>query len=249
MVFTRYLYEKEEVKYSLLFALLVRQRDEALFWAYELYFSGLEEDLIEWIQQIYSLYRENNPRFTKRFEENIRRLREKDVSLVENRECIIGEIVLNLSYRTYDANILPINALNPETQQERGIYIRFLPRDVEPYNTVKIKGAPRKYLRTVSRFAVRKSSAIQFKELIEDPAWHLPIQTGTRAYFDDWLYHASASPYWKNILSAYRSAAVCDKTYRVEFTDESEFDDFYDKYGFEPDEQAEDIHAIHGIYL
>jgi hypothetical protein len=249
MVFTIYLYEKEEVKYSLLFALLSRQSDEALFWAYELYFSGLEEDLIAWIQQLYSLYRQHNPRFTKRFDENIRRLREKDVSLVENRECIIGEIVLNLSYRAYDASSLPINVLKAETQPERGIYIRFLPRDAAPYTTVEIQGPPRMYLRTVSRFAVRKPEAIQFIDLVETPAWHLPIQTGTRAYFDDWLYHASASPYWKNILSAYRSATVCDNTHRVEFTDEDEFDDFYNTYGLEPDEQPAEIHAAHGIYI
>ena len=35
-VFTRYLYEKDEVKLALLIALL-NKKEEAIFWAYELY--------------------------------------------------------------------------------------------------------------------------------------------------------------------------------------------------------------------
>lgn len=42
MTLTRYLYDKEHVEFSLLCAIQERKREEALFWAYELYHSGFK---------------------------------------------------------------------------------------------------------------------------------------------------------------------------------------------------------------
>ena len=62
-VFTRYLYEKEEVKYSLLFSLL-NKKEDALFWAYELYYSGFREELFHLLFTIYyDFYASLNPSF------------------------------------------------------------------------------------------------------------------------------------------------------------------------------------------
>jgi hypothetical protein len=57
---TRYLYSFIEVRQSLMMALLDRQRDEALFWLYELYFS--EGEAFEYVIQLYNyLYKQYNP--------------------------------------------------------------------------------------------------------------------------------------------------------------------------------------------
>ena len=62
-VFTRYLYEKEEVKYALLFSLL-NKKEDALFWAYELYYSGFREELFHLLFTIYyDFYASLNPSF------------------------------------------------------------------------------------------------------------------------------------------------------------------------------------------
>jgi len=45
MVFTRYLYNKELVEFSLIASLNERNREEALFWAYELYHSGFTNEV------------------------------------------------------------------------------------------------------------------------------------------------------------------------------------------------------------
>ena len=45
MTLTRYLYNKEHVEFSLLTAIQERKREEALFWAYELYHSGFGDDV------------------------------------------------------------------------------------------------------------------------------------------------------------------------------------------------------------
>lgn len=52
---TRYLYSREEVEYSLLISLLKR-KESAFFWAYELYYSGLEQELIQFIWKLYYNY-------------------------------------------------------------------------------------------------------------------------------------------------------------------------------------------------
>ena len=63
--FTRYLYEKDEVKIALLISLL-NKSDEAIFWAYELLYSGFKDELIKWIWVIYyDLYYSTNPSFEK----------------------------------------------------------------------------------------------------------------------------------------------------------------------------------------
>ena len=52
---TRYLYEKEEVEYSLVISLL-KKKESALFWAFELYHSGFKEELKQIIWKIYYFY-------------------------------------------------------------------------------------------------------------------------------------------------------------------------------------------------
>ena len=64
---TRFLYLKEEVKYSLLFSLLKRENlNECLFWCSELYYSGYYTELWKFIHKIYyDFYAINNPKLEK----------------------------------------------------------------------------------------------------------------------------------------------------------------------------------------
>jgi len=52
LVFTRYLYVKDEVRIALLVSIL-NKSDDAVFWAYELYHSGFSNELFTFIWQIY----------------------------------------------------------------------------------------------------------------------------------------------------------------------------------------------------
>ena len=51
--FTRYLYLKEEVEVAMLMSLLHGDKERALFWAYELYYSGLVDALLLSLWRIY----------------------------------------------------------------------------------------------------------------------------------------------------------------------------------------------------
>ena len=60
--FTRYLYVIDDVKSSLIVSILEKNLDEALYWGYELYFSGLREDTIIILQHmIETMYAPLNP--------------------------------------------------------------------------------------------------------------------------------------------------------------------------------------------
>jgi len=52
LVFTQYLYIKEEVRIALLVSILNKSND-AIFWAYELYHSGFKYELLNLIWKIY----------------------------------------------------------------------------------------------------------------------------------------------------------------------------------------------------
>ena len=52
LVFTQYLYIKEEVRLALLVSILNKSND-AIFWAYELYYSGFKYELLNLIWKIY----------------------------------------------------------------------------------------------------------------------------------------------------------------------------------------------------
>ena len=71
IVFTRYLYLKDEVKISLLTS-LIDKNEGCIFWAYELYYSGFENELFDLLWKIYfNFYYTLNPSFQQYFINNL----------------------------------------------------------------------------------------------------------------------------------------------------------------------------------
>ena len=63
LILTRYLYLKDEVKLALLMAIL-NKSDDAIFWAYELFYSGFKHELFQFIWIIYyDFFATLNPSF------------------------------------------------------------------------------------------------------------------------------------------------------------------------------------------
>jgi len=61
----------------------------------------------------------------------------------------------------------------------------------------------------------------------------------TIAYRENWLYHASFSPLWKERINHYNGEILSDKT--VIFNDDEDEEKFREKYDYEPDEQKKDV--------
>lgn len=249
---TRYLYDKTEVKHSLLFALFNRRREEALFWTYELYFSGFEDELVEWLRWIYStFYAVQNTLFTELFEINLSRL--DTLPDQDERDCLVGTIVSNLAHRAYSIQMFTLEYLEmdipnlPIPENNHRFLIRFRPRDLEDYRTVEKssidKSSSFRYLQDVVKYPIYKNESL----FIQQHVFHESRQFDNKAYLDNWLYYCVNTPYWQNILKKYTSFQTDDTRQTATFASDDELEAFHDEYGLEPDEQPDEIHRARGV--
>jgi hypothetical protein len=103
IVFTRYLYLKDEVKLSLLVSIL-KKSDDAIFWAYELYYSGFKTELFEFIWHIYyAFFATLNPSFEAYL------LNKKNELLKDDK--LVSAIVQDLIIRPFNPDIFFLNII------------------------------------------------------------------------------------------------------------------------------------------
>jgi hypothetical protein len=101
IVFTRYLYIKDEVKLALLISLL-NKSDKALFWAYELFWSGFQIELFGLLLKIYyDFFATLNPTFELYLN------KKKTIYFLEldKREKIVASIINNLLIRAFNTDV------------------------------------------------------------------------------------------------------------------------------------------------
>jgi hypothetical protein len=53
MILTRYIYDKDNLQYSILLALLNKDREQVKFWIYELYYSGFKIEAFHLLWELY----------------------------------------------------------------------------------------------------------------------------------------------------------------------------------------------------
>ena len=101
IVFTRYLYIKDEVKLSLMLNILQKNND-AIFWAYELYYSGFKHELFELIWKIYyDFFATNNPTF----EAYLLKKHLEFINAVIPQDKVISAIIQDLIIRPFNTDI------------------------------------------------------------------------------------------------------------------------------------------------
>ena len=100
LVLTRYLYIKDEVKLALLISIL-NKSDDAIFWAYELYYSGFKLELYEYIWKIYyDFFATLNPCFELYLNKTLK----LQTDLLENPK-LVSTIVQDLLIRPFNTDI------------------------------------------------------------------------------------------------------------------------------------------------
>ena len=100
--FTRYLYEKDEVKLALILSILNKKEENAEFWAYELYHSGFKLELIDLFWSLYyDFYYTQNPSFEKYLQTKLKTQLDLDL----NSENYISMIVNNFMIRPHNMDI------------------------------------------------------------------------------------------------------------------------------------------------
>ena len=238
LAFTRYLYIVNDVKTSLLMSILNNNIDEALFWCYELYYSGYILDVFEMINNIYNeFYSVFNPHLSL-FLDKI----QTDWVNKENCDCIIGTMVYNLINREHSISGFvekysntPFNLVYREMRKpDHKFYVILEDKDIAKYKTVEIGENLRGHqlLKHVSTYATHEyanvifeheHSTMAFDELFDIYRYH-------------WLYYASFAPIWAERIEKYKGT-IDHETKKIVFGNEELEEEFYNRYNYEPDEQ------------
>lgn len=105
--FTRYLYEKDEVKLALILCVL-NKKEEAIFWAYELYYSGFQSELVTVFWTLYyNFYYTLNPSFEKYLQTRLK----KGLVLDTDSVNYISMIVNNFMIRPHNMDIFMLKQI------------------------------------------------------------------------------------------------------------------------------------------
>jgi hypothetical protein len=227
-VFTRYLYEKLHVKYSLLWAMTSGEREESLFWAYELYHSGFQEYAWNLLSDIYAKYYEDaNPRFKTWFDKLYGQWQESA------DPCLLGSAVGTLAKRS-----LKVNGENPVKEKFLILYRE------DRHKTLDAAKPTYRYLEKVSKYAVRSQA-----QYTVETVCGLSVEKIREAYLGpNWLFYCRKTPVWLSRIGECRGA-VDEERRIVAFKSDDDLEAFYERWGFEPDEQSKEMHICHGIYI
>jgi hypothetical protein len=108
---TRYLYVTKYVKLSLIIALLEKDLDKALFWTFELYFSGLDQELFGLLWVVYfGFYASLNPElFDYLLETYTNWVKSEDF---DEKSKIVCLMVNNLIIRNYSIDVFILSKLS-----------------------------------------------------------------------------------------------------------------------------------------
>jgi hypothetical protein len=220
-VLTRYLYIKEDVVISMLNSLLNKRVDETMFWAYELYFSGFDDEVMAWTCQIYNdLFRKRNPIGLGRY---IHTTYYKWMKNPENTHSLGNMIITLCNFpfafsndylekypdirRVLDESVTYL----PEVETKRRHCIKLDENIIEKYYTVDFKNIK---TREMALLNVKKYQPnLTWRFLLGEPLRNLTI---TRQIYENWAFYAVRSPYWKKIISL-KTGVVDESTNRIKF--------------------------------
>jgi hypothetical protein len=202
MILTRYLYDKSKVINSLIESIKKHYYDESLFWAYELYFSGFQEEVIICLENIYKMmFSKNHPKLGLYIS--------KKKAESHQKPELVATIIKNLTMK------------NPQIPETQGVkFVNVKEHHILPFMTKEEK-MDWKFLREVCSYGVLGKAS---KEELS-------------AFRENWVYHASGSPIWSKRIELF-DGKIGDN---IIFEDDEREEAFYDKYGYEPDEQPLEI--------
>jgi hypothetical protein len=110
LVFTRYLYAKDEVRIALLVAIL-NKSDDAIFWAYELFYSGFKHEFFSLIWKIYyDFFATLNPSFEQYLLKKHKEFLKTDKTNEDDR--FVSSIVQTMLFRPFNTDVFLLRTIN-----------------------------------------------------------------------------------------------------------------------------------------
>jgi hypothetical protein len=238
-VLTRYLYVKDDVLASLCTSILDKDVEQAAFWTCELYYSGFETIVVEYLHTLYQqFFKSNNPRlepFIQKMKARIGEGAHIAVTIAHN---------LAVKPRKFTVHDFAIHNIDPEILQgayekETRILVHIPQEAMEKYKT-RDMGATRnwKFLEQVCLYETRKDMMNIFG------GGHRNLDTKYMCEMHrmdkHWVYCATFSPIWMKRVQEH-NGTIDDETKTVIFEDDDDLENFFELYGYEPDEQSVQI--------
>jgi hypothetical protein len=247
--FTRYLYIKAEVKHSLFLAILEHNTDEALFWTYELYYSGFKDELIDLILLIYNkIFIYTNQQLIKFIE---RKLQLSDDPINDGGEHI-GSIIYTLSKRKY--NLIPFieeffkvkcNPLSEDVHNDiynknnkKKLNINITSNDIIKYQTI-ITDTPNTVFRETTKYPIRKNVNKIF-DMYPEVLYNEMMEI----YNTNWLFYTSNTPIWIDRINEY-NGVINEDDQTITFNNDNDEEMFMRKWYYDQDEQPKYIREYH----
>lgn len=198
-ILTRYYYVKQAVFVSLMISIFEKDIDESLFWAYELYYSGFADDVLEFCKYIYkdffNVY--NSVEFEKKIDEEYDKWnKDKD-----NNDCILGNIVANFVCRPYTiipylknmyCSIEEMEKIDFKKYFEKDVsfYVVFDKKSFDKYKTHNVLNTEN--IHSLQRYKIRLNEYnLMMKTIEKHNVIHLNI------VYNNWIDHIQNSYIWK----------------------------------------------------
>lgn len=229
IILTRFLYIKEDVLCSLLFSILDKDKEQSLFWAYELYYSGFEAEVNEYLFCIFrQCFSTLNPHLVKNFTK---------WSKNPNNPCYVGHMILNLCSPVSKYEVIHfLNSTLPELDHVKPhakyLVILFPEEKLKKYNNETT---------TLNRMVLKEKCTYKakrewggFMDCCHCNFEHNDIFQIQTCY---WLYFASFSPLWKQRIVNLKGN-IDHENETIVFENDDCLEEFYTYWGYEPDEQS-----------
>lgn len=272
MILSRYLHNFDSIVEALPKCIL-NKNDAAIYFAYELYFSGWENVVWEIVWEYYFL----NIALSGPEYESYLKSKEKDWKQTKNY-CIIKEIIQDLFIRP---NSVLKDHENFKTLEKKSVkqlleiykdpknnlfnkvrMVKYNPRNLRKIDKeililriIQLK-TPLRLKKIEFYIEVCKEEVIEYATRVEHSAqsWKIlrdvvkyntdeyletkPNNLSPNEMFENWLFYAKDCPLWKNRLLNYKYSIYNS---RVDFEDEDEEEDFWNKFNLEPEEQPKHV--------
>lgn len=254
-IFTRYLYVKNDVIWSLFYSISWKNIDESLFWAYELYYSGFQDEVFAFLQFVYDeCYSSKNASIVRKRLQKIY----EDWKEAPNNDWLLATYLVNILYREHDIlafikkydynayiresaphEILPTPNRNPNPKKI--VFVNFCDEDIKQYKTVipsnKMKAS--QILGEVCKYVSIKDGPeycqclrnTVMEKYMELPYSRDELDTILKSHSSVWLYYASATPIWMQRIQSHK-ANINHDAKKIEFVSELMRLAFLNKYGY-----------------
>jgi len=237
MILTRYLYNYFQVNCSIFLALLDGKEEEVLFWCYELYYSGFQEEVFEYLISLYNTLYITRKTIKDEITQRYHYWKEH-----QQEHGILGEVVCNLiKYKYSICKIIKKFNKNIKCKDVKvnckysSKYTRLT--DEEKQNLVALYSTKRnsqfywKTMKGVCKYKIRNNINVLCEE---------PITYSLKDWSNNWLKYVLETPLWQERIEKYGGSYDIERKV-VKFNTLDDEEEFHNYYDLEPDEQSKEI--------